>query len=81
MWVLVTYDLNSMWIEVKAAALKAGFIDYVPFDDGSRFKLPNTTLQVDATTTNDAMTKFKNVVRSVSPNIVMSALELSSGAP
>jgi hypothetical protein len=75
MWVLVTYDLNSMWIEVKAAALKAGFIDYVPFDDGSRFKLPNTTLQVDA------MTKFKNVVRSVSPNIVMSALELSSGAP
>jgi hypothetical protein len=57
--------------EVKDAALKAGFLDYVVTNDGTRFPLPYSTLCVAVADPTEAMGLFIAVVRAVSPAVTI----------
>lgn len=48
MRMIVSYDLDGKWWEVKQEALAIGFEDHVVTNDGIRRPLPNTTLMLEA---------------------------------
>ena len=66
MWTLVSYDIDRMHSEVKAAARAAGFQDCVA--QPPRL-LPNTTLFRNTADVPTAMQEFRAVVASVSSSI------------
>ena len=83
MVILLTYDIDKMWSEVKQAALAAGFRDFAVTNAMQKFELPFTTLLVEATSPRDAMDRFIQVVRGVSTSIVIgraASFDWASGA-
>jgi hypothetical protein len=68
MAILVTYDVKVPFQgAVKKHALEAGFRDWVTASDGYTYRLPNTTLLVDADTPDAAIILLKNAAAMVSP--------------
>lgn len=65
MIVAVTYDLDSGWNEVKAAALAGPFVNIVKTSQGDK-QAPNTTLFVNNMTPADALVAFDKAVATAS---------------
>lgn len=63
---VLTYDVSRDHTIIKQTCLRAGFIDCARMDDGSRLKLPNTTLLGDFDSAATAMTRFMELARSAS---------------
>ncbi|MCJ2133022.1 hypothetical protein MKK69_02890 [Methylobacterium sp. J-026] len=83
MLMLITYDLNSKWSEVKQAAIANGFRDFAITTANQQFNLPNTTLLAEAQSPQDAMDRFIAIVRSVGSAIIVeraAAFDWSTGA-
>lgn len=82
MTVMISYDLDSMWTEVKNAALRAGFYEDALLQNERLVQLPNTTLVCDNLSAREALDLFVSVVRTTSILIVIeraSAVEWTVG--
>ena len=61
MSVLITYDLDKGWVEVKQQAFAVGFYNIVSTTVGDRV-LPNTTLLIEQVTPEAALQLFDTAV-------------------
>jgi hypothetical protein len=71
MMAILTYDLSSHREEVRAAALRAGFQNFIVVGSGERIPLPETTLAINSRTTHEAMADFTHIVWEVSSSIAI----------
>jgi hypothetical protein len=53
---VLTYDVDRDHYAVKQACLRVGFVDCIRTDDGSRLRLPNTTLLGDFASADESHT-------------------------
>jgi len=71
MRIVLTYDVNAFHAIIKQICLNNGFSNCITLDDGTRRKLPNTTLIGDFESPGQAVQTFTLLAKRVAPNVVI----------
>lgn len=81
MLIVVSYDVDDDHAAIKQNCLDHGWVDCVVLKDGTRRRLPNTTLLVEAPSPGHAVRGFFALAREVSPNVTVEKIFATMTAP